>query len=337
MTQFQFGKACLGVAAIAALSVLSGAPASALETKIYDLPAGVSASSVAGAPNGKIWFTSARPGALGTLDPATGQVTSLPLGEKSGPSGLTTDKAGNAWIADGGQNAILSVDAKTNAIKTFPMPQDLGRVNLNTIVFDRDGVLWFSGNGANGLYGRLTPATGEIKTWKVPQGRGAQGITVTSDNEIWYVSVASSFIAHVDRATGESQIVPTTEPAIEPHIIAGDSKGNLWVDLWTSGTLNRYSPKTGKWTIWRMPGAAPAHAFATFVDDKDVAWVIQRAANAVYAFDTKTEKFIDVVPGSKPEANVRRISGRPGEIWLPEANTNRIMVVKTGAVKAAAR
>ena len=165
----------------------------------------------------------------------------------------------------------------------------------------------------------------------------AERVLLTIVSRILRMVPAERLIAHVDRATGESQLVKTTEPSIEPHIIAGDSQGNLWVDLWTSGTLDRYSPKTGKWTVWRMPGAAPAHAFATYVDDKDVAWVIQRAANAVYAFDTKKEKFIDVVVGSKPEANVRRISGRPGEVWLPEANTNRIMVVKTGAVKAASR
>ena len=337
MIRFPFGKV-YGAAAMAALSILCSVPAAqALETKIFDLPAGMSASTVASGPDGKLWFTTARPGALGTLDTATGAVSTLPLGEKSGPSGLVTDKSANAWIADGGQNAILRVNAKTNEITTFPMPQDLGRVNLNTVVFDHDGILWFTGNGANGLYGRLDPATGAIKTWKVPRGRGAQGITVTSDNQVWYVSVGSSFIAHVDRATGESKIVETTEPAIEPHIISGDSKGNLWVDLWTSGTLSRYAPKTGKWTVWRVPGAGPPHAFATYVDDKDVAWVIQRSANAVYAFDTAKEKFVDVVIGSKPEANVRRITGRPGEVWLPEANTNRIVVVKTGAVKAAAR
>src|SRR4051812_43736085 len=95
MNRFQFGKMCLGVAAIAMLGMTS--PARAIETKVYDLPAGMTASSVAAAPGGKIWFTSARPGALATLDPATGQVSSIPLGEKSGPSGLTTDKDGNAW------------------------------------------------------------------------------------------------------------------------------------------------------------------------------------------------------------------------------------------------
>ena len=30
-------------------------------------------------------------------------------------------------------------------------------------------------------------------------------------------------------------------------------------------------------------------------------------------------------------ANVRQILGRPGEVYLPESGTNRIMVVKTGS------
>lgn len=329
---------------LAMLSVLFVVPAHAYETKVFELPLDTAVATASPAPDGKVWFVGRKPGALGILDPSTGEVRFIPLGKNSAPRSVMADKDGNAWIADSGQNAMVRVNVNTDEVKVWPVPQDLGYANLNTFVFDHDRMLWFTGTGPNGpsdgekgVYGRLDVATGDIKVWRPPQGRGASGMTVTPDGEVWYVSVAPSYIAHIDRATGNSHVVKTPHPNAEPHGVWSDSKGNLWVDEWNTGYLDRYTPKTGKWKSWLVPGDKPPHLVGVFVDDKDIVWVVQRTANATYAFDSATEKFIAAIPGSKPEAGVRQILGRPGEVWLPEGGTGRIMLVKTGAVKAAVR
>ena len=50
------------------------------------------------------------------------------------------------------------------------------------------------------------------------------------------------------------------------------------------------------------------------------------------SFDPKTERWT-AYPGSGPDANVRQILGRPGEIFLPESGLDRLMVVYTGGGK----
>ena len=40
---------------------------------------------------------------------------------------------GNAWLTEGGQNAIARVDAKTKAVKLFPLPKEFPNANLNTL------------------------------------------------------------------------------------------------------------------------------------------------------------------------------------------------------------
>jgi virginiamycin B lyase len=52
-------------------------------------------------------------------------------------------------------------------------------------------------------------------------------------------------------------------------------------------------------------------------------------ANAVLSFDPKSERFT-AYPGSTDNADVRQILGRPGEVWLPESGTDRLMVIRTG-------
>ena len=51
-----------------------------------------------------------------------------------------------------------------------PLPDDAANANLNTATLDKRGRVWFTGQ--SGYYGRLDPATGDIKVWHAPRGRG---------------------------------------------------------------------------------------------------------------------------------------------------------------------
>ena len=130
--------------------------------------AGSHPHDVAPAPDGGVWYTGQHDGTLGHLDPATGDVRTIPLGAGSAPHGVITGPDGNAWITDGGLNAIVRVDAATDEVTVFPLPADRRDANLNTAVFDGDGILWFTGQA--GIYGRLDPATGAMDGLRRPGG-----------------------------------------------------------------------------------------------------------------------------------------------------------------------
>jgi virginiamycin B lyase len=108
------------------------------------------------------------------------------------------------------------------------------------------------------------------------------------------------------------------------------SKGDIWVSEWNSGQLSRYTPATGTWQAWKLPGATP-RVYAVYVDPNDKVWVSDFRANAVLCFDPATERFTATYPGSGPNANVRQILGRKGEVFLPESGLDRVVVVRTGA------
>ena len=100
---------------------------------------------------------------------------------------------------------------------------------------------------------------------------------------------------------------------------------------WNSGNLSRYSPASGQWKVWKLPGEKPK-AYAVYVDERDIVWVSDFAANATLTFDPKSEKWT-AIPGTGAGANVRQILGRKGEVYLPESGTNRIMVVRYDSTK----
>lgn len=293
--------------------------------RVYDVTSSSRPHDVAPAPDGKIWYTAQRQGALGILDPETGAVEQIPLGPDSSPHGVIQGPDGMAWITDSGQNAIVRFDPATRKIDIWKLPDDSGYTNLNTGAFDGKGVHWFTGQ--NGIYGRVSASDGKVTIWKDPKGRGPYGIATAPDGTVWYVSLAGSHLARIDSENGSIETIEPPTPGAGLRRVWADSKGDLWITGWNSGELYRYRPADKSWKTWKLPGEGPK-AYAVYVDERDLVWVSDFAANATLVFDPKSESWKSF-PGSAAGANVRQILGRPGQIFLPESGTDRIMVVTT--------
>ncbi len=315
----------LSSVAFLGLAVAAQRTAFAQETQVFQLPNGAYPHDVAPAPEGKVWYSAQRNGALGIFDPATGKSREVKLGPKSAPHGVIQGPDGAAWLTDGGQNAIVRVDPKTEDVKVWKLPDTSGYANLNTGAFDRDGVYWFTGQ--SGIYGRLDPRTGDVKVWKAPRGPGAYGITATPDGEVYYASLAGNHIARIDKASSAATIIEPPTKGQGARRVWSDSKGRIWVSEWNAGQLALYDPKANSWREWKLPGERPK-AYAVYVDDRDIVWVSDWGANAIVSFDPATETFRSY-PSSEAWANVRQILGRPGEVWLPESGLDRLMVIST--------
>lgn len=297
------------------------------ETEVYEVPAGSRPHDVAPAVDGGVWYTAQNAGALGYLDPATGDTRHVPLGAGSRPHGVIVGPDGDAWITDGGLNAIVRVDAGTDDVEVFPLPADRPDANLNTAAFGRDGRLWFTGQ--DGVYGRLDPASGELAVFDAPRGPGPYGITATPAGEIYFVSLAGSYLAQVDLETDQAAVIEPPTAGQGARRVWSDSAGRLWVSEWNAGQLGRYDPDTGDWREWPLPGEAP-QAYAVYVDELDAVWVSDFGGNAIWRFEPETEEFRALPqPGGAGEAGeVRQLLGRAGEVWAPESATDRLVVIR---------
>jgi virginiamycin B lyase len=293
------------------------------QTRVFQLPAGSRPHDASPGRSGEIWYTAQRQGALGIIDIASGEARQVPLGEGSAPHGVVLGPDGKAWITDGGQNAIVRYDPSSEAIDVWKLPESSGYTNLNTGAFDKDGVHWFTGQ--NGIYGKVD-ASGQVQVWNDPEGRGPYGIDDTSDGEIWYVSLAGSHLAKVDRPTGNVTLIEPPHEGAGLRRVWADSNGDLWITGWNSGKLYRYRPASKEWTTFDLPGEKP-QAYAVYVDVRDDVWVTDFASNNTLVFDIATEKWVATIPGSGPNAAVRQILGRGNEVYLPESGTDRLMLV----------
>ncbi len=281
---------------------------------------------VAPAPDHGVWFTAQRSGHLGWFDPRIGSTELVALGKDSSPHGVIRGPDDAAWITDSGQNAIVRVGWPDRAVRRFGLPEGTPYANLNTCAFDGDGDLWFTGQ--SGFVGKLATKTGTTTVQRAPRGRGPYGICATPAGDVWWCSLAGSFIARIDRRTGESIVVEPPTKDQGARRVWSDSRGRIWVSEWTSGNLSLHDPADGSWRTWKLPGEAP-RAYAVYVDERDHVWVSDFGGNAMFRFDPGSEGF-ERFGFPRAGAAIRQILGRPGEVWLPESGTEHITVIRTG-------
>jgi virginiamycin B lyase len=262
---------------------------------------------------------------LGRLDPATGGVDEIPIGSGSAPHGVIMGPDGAPWVTDQGLNAIVRVDPVTTGVEVFPSP--VGQVGMHTAVFDREGILWFTGQA--GFFGRFDPTSQVMEVYPAPGGGGPYGITVTPDNQVFYASLSQSHIARIERATGEAEVIEPPTPGQGARRVWSDSRGVIWVAEWNAGQLSAYDPAGGSWREWRLPGDAP-QAYAIYVDEADRIWLTDFGSDgAILRFDPATEIF-ESYPLPTPEGEVRQLLGRAGQVWGAESAADALIVVHFG-------
>lgn len=302
----------------------AGAAPADMVLQEYPVPPGSRPHDVAPARDGGVWYTAQGSGELGHLDPETGRTRHVKLGDGSAPHGVIVGPDGAPWITDGGLNAIVRVDPSTNRISRFPLPESSGRANLNTATFDRQGVLWFTGQ--SGVYGRVNPSSGKVDVFEAPRGRGPYGIATTPSGDVYYASLAGSHIARIDLASGRVTVLEPPTRGQGARRVWSDSRGRIWVSEWNAGQVGMYDPASGRWREWKLPGDRPM-AYAVYVDERDDVWLSDFGANALVRFRPQTETF-DVFRHASSPANVRQILGRPGEVWGAESGVDKLVVAR---------
>jgi virginiamycin B lyase len=306
-------------------------PASCIAVETFPVLPGEHPHDVAPAADGqRVWYTAQHAGALGLLDPETGSIETIPLGEGSSPHGVVVGPDGAAWVTDTGLNAIVRVDPESRELAVWPLAGS--NANLNTATVDPDGVVWFTGQ--NGIVGRLdaasTPPGTVLEPLAAPRGQGPYGIDVTPRGEVYFASLAGSYLGRVVPGDGDSftlqEIDPPT-PNQGTRRVWSDADGVLWTSQWNAGQVGRYDPATGEWIEWRLPGDAP-QTYSVYVDERDDVWLSDFGANTLVRFDPDTEEFVSV-PLPHPNASVRQMLGRPGEVWGAESGADALVVVRT--------
>jgi virginiamycin B lyase len=214
----------------------------------YPVPAGSRPHDAVPDRFGAVWYAGQGDGTVGRLDPASGEVVVVRVGQGSAPHGIIIGPDDAPWVTDGGLNAIVRVDPATLAVQVYPLPGD--RANLNTPTFDHRGVLWFTGQA--GFIGRLDPAVGVVEQFRAPRGVGPYGIATAPNGTVYFASLAGSYLGRIDGDDGTVTELDPPTPRAGVRRVWPDSAGRLWIAEYNVGqladTLARFDPDTETFT-----------------------------------------------------------------------------------------
>ena len=101
--------------------------------------------------DGALWWTGQLSNRLGRLDPKTGEMKEFTLkSPHTGPHGLTEDGQGNIWFTGNSLGLIGKFDPRTGKTTEYDL-KDPAAKDPHTLIFDRNGILWFTVQQANML------------------------------------------------------------------------------------------------------------------------------------------------------------------------------------------
>ena len=74
------------------------------------------------------------------------------------------------------------------------------------------------------------------------RGRGPYGITGTPEGDVWFMSLAGSYLANLDLESGATTVFEPPTKHQGARRVWSDSKGRLWISEWNSGNVSVYDP-----------------------------------------------------------------------------------------------
>lgn len=311
--------------ALLLVALLASQTLRADEVRYFPLPPGSAPRAVAPGSDGGVWFVAGGSGALGRLDPQTGQSEWVPLGAGARPEDVLVADDGAAWVLDSGRGALLRIDPTRLGMKTFKLPAEAADAGLTAAAFAHDGLLWFTGQ--RGVYGRLDPATGQFRLWPAPDGQGPEGIAVTPAGDVWYANPRRQALVRVDPLEGSAEAVPAAHPGQAPRRLWSDAQGKLWVSAANGDSLGHYDPLAREWREWPLPRGASARPRAVYVDEQDRVWLSDPASDALLRFNPFSHAFTTFA-SDRPGTDVRQLRGRVGEVWGADAGHDRLVVIR---------
>jgi streptogramin lyase len=297
----------------------------------YDLPRDtISPHDVVLDKDGIAWYSSFGEQFVGRLDPKTGAVKeyAMPVHKPDFPKGslgLRADRAGNWWLGNMYQAAIVKFDPKTEQFQAWPMPPeyniDASQVNMVRPESSHvDGKVWSQNNGFAAVH-RLDLASGKIETFepfktsKIPHN--IYDVIPDSRNNVYFTDFRNFHIGRIDAKTGEVKLYPALTPRSAPRRGYMDEQDRLWFGMYRADRVGLFNTRTETFKEWLMP-TKWASPYDVVLDRNEELWTGSMITDQVTRLNTKTDESVDyLLPRT---TNIRRVyvdnATNPVTFWV---------------------
>ena len=211
---------------------------------------------------GKLWFDTMYQGALGTLDPKTGETKFYPLAAEWNDNrvqlnfvGLRHDVDGKVWTKSVGTQDIFRLDIASNTWEKFHPTSELPaghHYSMYQVISDSKNNLWMA-EFSEGYLGTIDAKTHAVKWFAVPTPNArARRMEIDDQDRIVVTEYRGNKVAVFDTRTEKFTEYPLP-PYTFPYRANFDKTGAIWASTMATDRVVRMDPKTGAAEQYLMP------------------------------------------------------------------------------------
>lgn len=214
-------------------------------------------------PDGMLWFAEEDAGFIGRFDPNTERFTTYPVEQFQGrtamPERLRFDTTGKLWFTINRSGQIGRLDPASREIRTWDvLPlNETSPSRPYSIALAPDGAVWFGAALRGGVVGRLDPATGAVKVYRLNEPT-AQVTTMASgrDGIVWFTELEYNRLGRIDTRTGKVTELEIPEPVgatTGNYAVDVGPDGKVWFTSTNANAIIAYDPSTGRFRFHALP------------------------------------------------------------------------------------
>jgi virginiamycin B lyase len=211
---------------------------------------------------GKLWFDTMYQGALGTLDPATGETKFYPLAAEWNDNrvqlnfvGLRHDVDGKVWTKSVGTQDIFRLDLANNTWEKFHPTSELPaghHYSMYQVISDSKNNLWMA-EFQEGYLGTIDAKTHAVKWFPLPTAHArARRMQIDDQDRIVVTEYRGNKVAMFDTKAEKFTEYPLP-PYTFPYRANIDKNGAIWASTMATDRVVRMDPKTGATEQYLMP------------------------------------------------------------------------------------
>jgi virginiamycin B lyase len=241
---------------------------------------------------------------------------------------------------------IIRQPHTTPAIKTigifraYALPQAQSGIMRPAI--DHKGRIWFGEMGHNAL-AVFDPHTGLVQQIVPPHGAdGVMGITVATDDSIWFAEQYANYIGHYFPDTHQFKIymlptITTTDPSdshkiltlpLGPNDITLDRQGNVWFTETNADSLGMLNVQTGRFKHYPLTphkSVQNLYPYGITVDPTGNIWFTESALSLIGRLDPHTGIIRTFTTSNAAALLMEVASDSHGNIWATSFSTGLLV------------
>jgi streptogramin lyase/class 3 adenylate cyclase len=194
-------------------------PASNDITPVQNVTAAAKAVAVG---SGSVWVTDGVNDRVLRIDPATGAVVAIQVGERPAAIAIESGEGGSVWVANALGQSVTRIDPSDDEPQRF----DLASAPTGIAVDDK-GNVWVTSSEANSVT-RLDPTGHTVVTITNGVPRGPAAIAVAG-GRVWVAGTLASAVARIDAAT--NTVTGSVSVDGTPSGLAVDAAADVWVTV----------------------------------------------------------------------------------------------------------